>query len=85
MVFKVMCFKVFSIFLIGFNGFQIMRFTKCVYIVFSNFPIGFKEFSNYVVQNVLKCPIGFNGFQIMCIKIFHRFQWFSNYVFQNFP
>ena len=81
MVFKIMCFKVFSNFPISFNGFQIMCFTKlCVYIVFSNFPIGFKELSNYVLQNVLKCPIGFNGFQIMCFKIFHRFQWFSNCV-----
>ena len=30
-----------------------------------------------------KFPIGFKGFQIMCFKIFLRFQWFSNDLFQT--
>ena len=67
--------------------------------VFSNFPIGFNVFSNYVwncFQSLgfkIMCfklfsnfPIGFNGFQSMCFKIFQislEFQWFSKYVFQS--
>ena len=48
-VFKIVCFKVFSKFLIAFNGFQMMCFK-----VFSKISHRFQWFSNYVFQSVFK-------------------------------
>ena len=54
LVFKMMCFKVFSKFPIGFNAFQSDVFQKC-------FQNGFNAFQNDVFQ---KCfQNGFNAFQ----------------------
>ena len=75
---------------IGFNGFQIMCFTKlCVYSVFQ-FPHRIKRVfklcasKSFQIQWFSNFPIGFNFFQSMCFKIFHMFQWLSNDLFQSF-
>ena len=47
--FQIMCLKVFSEVLIGFNAFQIMCFK-----VFSKFPIGFNGFQIVFFQNVFQ-------------------------------
>ena len=87
MVFKMMCFKVFSKFPIGFNGFQNDVFQsvfKMVSMVFKMmcskvFSKWFEWFSKLCVS---KCfQNGFNGFQNYVLqsvfKLPHRFQCFS--------
>ena len=59
MVFKMMCFKVFSKFLMGFNVFQ-----NCVFQSVFKIPHRFQWFSKLCVSKCFqKFPIGFNGFQ----------------------
>ena len=68
--FQIMCSKVFSKFSHRFQWFSNCMFSKCVSKCFQKSLIDFKLFSNYMFQSVFKFLIGFNGFQIMCFKVF---------------
>ena len=61
MLFKMMCFKVFSKFLIGLNGFQNDVFQSVFKI-----PIGLNGFQNDVFQSVFKMVS--MVFKMMCFK-----------------
>ena len=43
-------------------------FSKCVSKCFQNSPTGFKVFSNYVFQSVLKIPHRFQSFFKLCVS-----------------
>ena len=67
-----MCFKVFSKFLIGFNGFQIVCFKLFPNNVFQSVLKNLPNVSMVFKLCVSKCfqnsPIGFNVFQIVCFQ-----------------